>query len=144
MDEGLSYNRIILQVFLTEKQKKILADKSKKERPNESCALLLGITDNEKIVVKEVFLTDNQDKSPVNFTISPEQLLQGYQKAEKNDLDVVAIFHSHPYSDPYPTATDKKFMKINPVPWIIFSGVTNDFKAYVLESDVIEVPVISS
>ena len=91
--------------------------------------------------VKEVFLTQNIDDSQTNFTISPEELLKGYQIAEKNQLEVVGIFHSHPNSDAIPSNTDKKFMQNNPVPWIIFSGVSNDLKAYLLDSTIIEIQI---
>ena len=56
------------------------------------------------------------------------------------DLSVVGIFHSHPKSEPSPSNTDIKFMKGNPVPWVIYSGLTNDMKAYLLESEVIQIP----
>ena len=56
-------------------------------------------------------------------------------------LELVGVFHSHPNSDATPSDTDKKFMQNNPVPWIIFSGVTNDLIAYMLDTDVIEIPI---
>ena len=43
--------------------------------------------------------------------------------AEEKGLDVVGIFHSHPKSLPSPSNTDIKFMKGNPIPWIIYSGI---------------------
>ena len=113
------------------------------QKPNESCALLFGKTEGNELRVKELFLTENTENSSVNFTVSNEQLLQGYQEAEKKQLEVIGIFHSHPDSKPYPSDTDKKFMQINPVAWVIFSGKTNDFKAYFLESDITEIPIIS-
>jgi proteasome lid subunit RPN8/RPN11 len=58
-------------------------------------------------------------------------------------LEVIGIFHSHPDSDPYPSATDKKFMEINPVAWVIFSVMTKEFKAYMLESELITIPVVT-
>ncbi len=110
---------------------------------NESCALLFGKKENEKLVIKEVFLAENIEKSPVNFTISNEQLIRGYKEAEEKGLEVIGIFHSHPNSEPYPSITDKKFMEINPVAWVIFSNVSKGFKAYMHESDVIEMPIIA-
>ena len=110
-------------------------------QPNESCAMLLGEKIDDTWNVKEVFLTENIDKSQTNFTISPEELLKGYKLAEKMHLELVGVFHSHPNSDAIPSSTDKKFMQNNPVPWIIFSGVNNDLKAYLLDSDVIEIPI---
>lgn len=109
---------------------------------NESCALLFGKKENEKLVIKEVFLAENIEKSSVNFTISNEQLIRGYKEAEEKGLEVIGIFHSHPNSEPYPSITDKKFMEVNPVPWVIFSNVSKGFKAYMYESDVIEIPMI--
>ena len=128
-------------VVLTQKEKDKLVAHAIGEQPNESCAMLFGKKVGDNWNVKEVFLTQNIDDSQTNFTISPEELLKGYQIAEKNQLEVVGIFHSHPNSDAIPSNTDKKFMQNNPVPWIIFSGANNDLKAYLLDSDVIEIPI---
>ena len=103
--------------------------------------MLLGEKIDDAWNVKEVFLTENIDKSQTNFTISPEELLKGYQLAEKMHLELVGVFHSHPNSDTTPSDMDKKFMQNNPVPWIIFSGITNDLTAYMLDTDVIEIPI---
>jgi hypothetical protein len=32
-------------------------------------------------------------------------------------------------------------MDLNPVVWVIFSGISKDFKAYVLESEISEIPI---
>ena len=128
-------------IVLAQKEKEKLVTHAISEHPSESCAMLFGKKIGDNWNVKEVFLTQNIDDSQTNFTISPEELLKGYQIAEKNQLEVVGIFHSHPNSDAIPSNTDKKFMQNNPVPWIIFSGVNNDLKAYLLDSDVIEIPI---
>ena len=128
-------------IVLAQKEKDKLVTHAISEQPSESCAMLFGKKIGDNWNVKEVFLTQNIDDSQTNFTISPEELLKGYQIAEKNQLEVVGIFHSHPNSDAIPSNTDKKFMQNNPVPWIIFSGVNNDLKAYLLDSDVVEIPI---
>ena len=128
-------------IVLTQKEKDKLITHAIERQPNESCAMLLGEKIDDAWNVKEVFLTENTDKSQTNFTISPEELLKGYQLAEKMHLELVGVFHSHPNSNAIPSTTDKKFMQNNPVPWIIFSCVNNDLKAYLLDSDVIEIPI---
>ena len=128
-------------IVLAQKEKDKLVTHAISEQPSESCAMLFGKKVGDNWNVKEVFLTQNIDDSQTNFTISPEELLKGYQIAEKNQLEVVGIFHSHPNSDAIPSSTDKKFMQNNPVPWIIFSGVNNKLKAYLLDSGVIEIPI---
>ena len=128
-------------IVLTQKEKEKLITHAIERQPNESCAMLLGEKIDDTWNIKEVFLTENIDKSQTNFTISPEELLKGYILAEKMHLELVGVFHSHPNSDTTPSDTDKKFMQNNPIPWIIFSGLTNDLTAYLLDSDVIEIPI---
>ncbi len=128
-------------VVLTQKEKDKLVAHAIEQQPNESCAMLLGKKVDNDWNVKEVFLTENIDNSQTNFTISPEELLRGYQLAEKMQLELVGVFHSHPNSDAIPSSTDKKFMQNNPVPWIIFSGVNNNLKAYLLDSNIIEIQI---
>ena len=128
-------------IVLTQKDKDELVTHAVGRQPSESCAMLLGKKVDGAWNVKEVFLTQNIDNSQTNFTISPEELLKGYQLAEKMHLELVGVFHSHPNSDATPSSTDKTFMQNNPVPWIIFSCVNNSLKAYLLDSDVIEIPI---
>ena len=125
------------KIILSESDKKILSEYSENQKPNESCAILFG--KNDKVL--DLFLTENIEKSPVNFTISNKQLIEGYKIAEEKEMEVIGIFHSHPDSDAYPSNTDKKFMQSNPVVWIIYSGINKNFRAYLLETDIIEIPI---
>ena len=124
-------------ILISKDQINLLSKHAKEASPNESCAILFGKIEKDHFLVKDVFLTKNIENSPVNFTISNDELIKGYQEAEKRELDVVGIFHSHPDSEAYPSVTDQKFMEINPVPWVIFSNKTEQFRAYVFESKVI-------
>ena len=117
----------------------VLVKHARNNTPNESCAILFGRIENDHFTVKDVFLTKNIQDSPVNFTMSNEDLIKGYEEAEKRNLDVIGIFHSHPDSSAYPSLTDQKYMEINPVPWIIFSNKNNEFKAYFFDSKIISV-----
>ena len=131
------------EILLNQKQVDVLMQHSEKSGVSESCAMLFGIHSNQQWNVKEVFLTHNSygnntgNGSPeTNFIISPEQLLEGYQLAEKKQLELVGIFHSHPNSAASPSNTDKKYMKVNgDIPWIIFSGLNTDLRAFMLEEN---------
>ena len=102
---------------------------------------MFGIEDSKTCTVKDLFLADNIEKSPINFTIANDELLEGYKEAEKRKMDVVGIFHSHPHSEAVPSLTDREFMVGNPVIWVIFSNKYDEFRAYVLESEIVQVPV---
>ena len=125
------------KIKLSEADKKILSEYSENQKPNESCAILFG--KNDKVL--DLFLTENMEKSPTSFTISNKQLIEGYKIAEEQEMEVIGIFHSHPDSDAYPSNTDKKFMQSNPVAWIIYSGINKNFRAYLLETDIVEIPI---
>ena len=144
MDDRNGHSRIALQkgIVLSQDQIDLLVKHAKNNIPNESCAILFGKIEGDHFTVKDVFLTKNTENSPANFTISNEDLIKGYEEAEKRKLDVVGIFHSHPDSRAYPSLTDQKFMEINPVPWIIFSNTDEDFRAYVFESKIIPIHIV--
>ena len=125
------------KIRLSDIQKKILREYAEKEKPKESCALLFGKDD----IVSDIFLTKNIEESPVNFTISNEQLIKAYKVSEEKNVEVIGIFHSHPESQAYPSNTDKKFMIGNPVVWVIYSNTNNEFKAFVLDSEIVEIPI---
>jgi proteasome lid subunit RPN8/RPN11 len=125
------------KIILKQSDKKLLSQYSENQKPNEACAILFG-KNNE---VLDIFLTENIEGSPVNFTISNEQLIEGYKIAEDKKMDIIGIFHSHPNSDAFPSNTDKKFMQSNPVAWIIYSGINKNFRAFILESDSVEIQI---
>ena len=125
------------KIILKQSDKKILSQYSENQKPNEACAILFG--KNNK--VQDIFLTENIEQSPVNFTISNEQLIEAYEMAEQKNMDVIGIFHSHPNSDAFPSNTDKKFMLSNPVVWIIYSGINKNFRAFILEPDSVEIEI---
>lgn len=129
------------KIILTKSQQQLLSNHADNERPNESCAILFGTEDEKEIKVEKIFLTKNIEKSPVNFTISAEQRLEADKMERELELKMIGIFHSHPDSQAYPSITDKKFMELNPVIWIIFSGTSRDFKAYVLEAKILEIQI---
>lgn len=140
MDVRKGNSRISLEITITKKHHGILINHAQSRFPNESCALLFGTEKSGTATVTDIFLAENIERSPVNFTIANDELLRAYREAEQKNLDVVGIFHSHPHSEAFPSATDKKFMGINPVVWVI-SDKKGELKAYVLDSKVMQVPV---
>ena len=131
------------EIILNQKQIDLLVEHAEKSGSNESCAMLFGLHNEQQSNVKEVFLTRNADRnSEMTFTIPPEELLNGYKIADEKHLELVGIFHSHPNSIASPSNTDKKFMELNDqVPWLIFSGINRDLKAFILNEDVEEVEI---
>jgi [CysO sulfur-carrier protein]-S-L-cysteine hydrolase len=137
---------MIRKIVLTMQQLKDLVSLAKDSLPNESCALLLGnnIVDDEAYVLY-LIPVKNSNASVVSFSIDPQELFDAYQTAQNLSLEVVGIFHSHP-SQPLPSSTDKRFMEINPVVWLIYSTLTNESKAYIFEEKIkkVEIHVVTA
>ena len=122
-------------IILSNTEKQELTKYAEAEKPYESCAILTGNESKDRWIVKKIFFTENTAKSKVTFTISPNKEFEVDQLAKESNMEIVCIFHSHPESEAYPSETDKKFMKVNPFPWIIYSGITKEMNCFILENE---------
>ena len=114
----------------------LLIDEAKRVLPAEACALLIGTYEDSTASIKETVVTSNTESSPIAFTVDAHDLLNAYVKAEENKMEVIGIFHSHPAS-PKPSHLDVKFMKLNPVVWLIMSNISWKYRAYQWHDDLV-------
>lgn len=119
-----------LKIAIKVSQLLILNQTANLSNPYESCALLLGSKKENVFEIKEVIPMNNRDSSEVSFTMDEIELLKIYKYAESLNTSVVGIFHSHP-SKPFPSETDKTFMEINPIPWLIKSTITEEMRCFI-------------
>jgi len=94
-----------------------MLDHARKEWPLECCGILSG---KEKIVQK-AFKLKNSEESPVRYSMSPQDQLKVYEEMEKESMEMVAIYHSHPQTIPFPSETDVKLAFYPDVASIIIS-----------------------
>jgi [CysO sulfur-carrier protein]-S-L-cysteine hydrolase len=128
------------KIILTWQQHRDLVSIAKNSLPEESCALLVGKNNGKEVYIEDLIPMKNSDSSALSFSIDTQDLINTYQKVEEQGMQVVGIFHSHP-AEPLPSQTDKKFMEINPVVWLIYSTLTDKFKAYIFEDEIKEVDI---
>ena len=74
-------------------------------RPEEACGVLAG--DSEGRVIK-VFLMENAEHSEVFYQMDSEEQFQVFDEMEREALDLVAIFHSHPHPPAFPSERDRE------------------------------------
>jgi len=132
-------------IILSDMDKQELTKYAESEKPYESCAILIGDESDKNWTVEKLFLTENTAKSKVTFTISPDEEFRVDQIAKESNMEIVCIFHSHPESEAQPSETDKKFMRVNPFPWIIYSGITGEMNCFILENENLkQIPITES
>ena len=117
---------------------------AKESYPVEACAVLEGtltlIDDesSERANVLGIVPMRNADESIYTFRIDTDDVINTYKEISSRNMEVVGIFHSHS-SNAYPSLTDRKYMELNPVVWLIYSTLSQNFSAYILDDIVIQI-----
>jgi proteasome lid subunit RPN8/RPN11 len=88
---------------------------AKAELPNECCGLLAGRVESDATnltiptgkISKRYPLT-NELQSPTEFLSDPKSLLAAHKDMRSSQLEILAIYHSHPTSEPIPSKKDRE------------------------------------
>jgi len=110
--------------------------------PEECCGLMLGTFENgttEKIVVKSrrmdsVFVKEERFH---RYTIDPREFLLAESDAERQGLEVVGIYHSHPNAPAKPSEFDTRhaWPTMSYVVMSIRDSQIEDTKSWILKDD---------
>ena len=74
--------------------------------PEEGCGLLGGQVSGQKAVALRLLAVENELHSPVRFRVAPLDLLAALNALDKDGLELLAVFHSHPGGPERPSPTD--------------------------------------
>ena len=118
-----------------------IVEHAKKESPLECCGILGGKGET----VQRAFEFQNAEKSPIRFSISPQEQLKFFDEIERHSIEMIAIYHSHPDSIPFPSETDVKMAFYPEVSSIIISLKEKDnpvVKTFRIEKEAIRLEEI--
>ena len=125
-------------LWLTKRQISSLIEETKRKYPIESCGLLFGWITKEKAIVKKIVSTQNALESPTEFQIAPEEFVKHLSKAEREGLQLLGFYHSHPAA-PKPSIVDTEYMKLWPESiWLIISSIDYSMQAYQMANEKFE------
>jgi proteasome lid subunit RPN8/RPN11 len=79
-----------------------IASHAREEAPNECCGILAG----KEGRVLRLYRAANAERSPYRYNIDPQDLYRIYREVEAKGWQFLAIYHSHPSGEAYPSATD--------------------------------------
>lgn len=82
-----------------------MLDHARAEAPLEACGIVGG-RDGRPATF---YPARNADRSPVRYTVDPEDQLRIFTVMDERGEELWAIFHSHPHSPAYPSATDVRY-----------------------------------
>jgi proteasome lid subunit RPN8/RPN11 len=108
------------------------------ELPNECCGLLGGTVgaDGTARVLSRYPLT-NALASPTEYESEPKGLFAAYRDMRERGIEPIAVYHSHPTSDPIPSHKDRERNYMGDVVHFIIGlrGSDPDVRAWWLTAD---------
>jgi len=109
--------------------------------PHEACGILSG----KENIVEDAYEMTNTEPSPVSYYIDPQEQFRAMKAMRAEGQRMVAIYHSHPQSPPYPSRKDVS-LAFYPDAVYVIVGLTNlaapDIRAFtIIEGKIHEVVV---
>lgn len=104
---------LILKKDLSEK----IIEYCDKEFPDETCGILAGKRDK----IEMAYSMKNMDKSPMSYFMDPKEQLKAMKDIREQGLEMLAIYHSHTFSQAYPSAKDIELAFYPDVSYMIIS-----------------------
>lgn len=111
-------------LILTTKQWQTMLRHVNAELPFEACGLLAGKDSR----VESVHQIRNQAQSPARYVMDPQEQLNAFEWIESNNLDLLAIYHSHPAGPETVSATDIEEAAY-PVVYVVWSCMVGQWQA---------------
>ena len=107
--------------------------------PAEACGLIGGALEGDRKVVVQLVPLMNQrtDSARNRYLIDPESFRRAQEKLERDGLDVIGVYHSHPDHPPTPSAFDRE----HAWPWLSYlilgvaRGRAGEIKSWTLSQD---------
>lgn len=94
-------------IVLSKKLVKRLEEHAMEEAPREACGVLAGERKDKRSAVRKIYECKNVSRYPETaYEISPEELLEIVTEVEKNGLEVLGFYHSHPMPLEHPSYID--------------------------------------
>ncbi len=100
------------------------------ERPLEACGFLAG----RDGVVSQVLPVVNELASPTAFRTEAASAFAAFRAMRDAGTELLAVYHSHPTSDPVPSRRDLAENTYGAVPWVII-GADGTVRAWRLSAD---------
>lgn len=90
--------------------------------PCEACGILAGNDDGATVF----YPTPNEEQSPIRYSIPAGDILRITREVARRGERLYAIFHSHPTTEAYPSATDIRLAYYPECFYLILSLVQPD------------------
>lgn len=100
--------------------------------PEEACGFVAGNGNYSQMVIP----VKNMLHDPHHFRMDPDEELKAFLHVEEKGLDILAIYHSHPYGISRPSPTDFSELTFPGIIYLIWYQMANTWncRGYLMES----------
>ena len=137
-------NSLLKGLYLNISHWKQMEDDVKAKAPEEACGIILGEGNHSQMVIP----ITNILHSPTQFRMEPKEQLEAFLLAEEKNLEILAIYHSHPQGIDKPSLTDLDELTYPEIIYLIWYSIDSEWccRGYLMshQRQAIEMPVIIS
>jgi len=109
-------------ITITAEQKKKMEEQALKGGSGESCGILAGKKKGKCSLVSLVIPMTNVSDDPEHcYMMDPKEQLKTLKKLREKGLEMVGIYHSHPFSEAMPSKKDVELAFYSDVSYVIIS-----------------------
>lgn len=87
--------------------------------PRECCGVLFGVRDDKRLIVSRVINTINAASTNSSFAIPNHEMRRVRLLAALANMDIIAVFHSHPSGSTELSRSDQAALAHSEWPWVI-------------------------
>ena len=117
-----------------------MVTQAEKAVPAEACGYLAG----RNGLTEKLYEMTNADNSPTHFTMVPEEQFAATKEMRAEDIQMLAVYHSHPTSPASPSREDIKLAAMPGATYVILSLEQEKpyAKAFKIEQSIVtEIPL---
>lgn len=117
---------------------------AREEAPKEACGLLAG---RGGAAVRAIRCANAHETPVTRYAMDPREQLRAFREMDAKGEELVAIYHSHPATQPYPSPTDRREAHYPDAYFVLVSLRTGEpeVRAYRIRDDwVSEAAIVSA
>jgi proteasome lid subunit RPN8/RPN11 len=125
-------------IYIKHGQLQFIMNHARSTYPEECCGFLLGKCSNFRTIERALSAQNTNRNSPKSrFNIDPLELIRAEEEAQRSDMDLIGLYHSHPDAPAQPSQVDLE----NAWPWFTYlvvsvqNGEPKDVAAWLLSAD---------
>lgn len=103
-------------MWLSSAQAQSLVEHARAEFPREACGVIAGSDGRAALVIP---IPNAADDPLRTYVMEPRALVAAFARLERERLDLLAFYHSHPHGDPIPSPSDVRLATYPSTPYLI-------------------------